>query len=332
MSDLTKKEENNTTQLPHQESEIDLIDLFRGFASAIARFFKFLGSQINNLIYFIIRNFFILTGSLLIGLIVSLYLSRTQAPVFTGEFVIRNNAIEISELYHHLDRLGNLTKSGFEKVFYNELNLEKENHNLLGLDVFWVIDLADDNIPDFIDYEKKHDVLDTVNVIMRDRVAIRMIGNDFAKFGLYRDRIIDYLNTEEKFVFQNEIRISQGNERKERVGIEINLLDSLQKVKYFEEYRRYESLPGQVLFMQDNSTQLLHEDILDLYERKFNIEKNLEIYPEIVTLLNDLEISPRLNILMYYFFRSSGLALLLTIVVLIFIRNYSSLKNLYKRK
>ncbi|MBK9390226.1 MAG: hypothetical protein IPN68_08555 [Bacteroidetes bacterium] len=117
-----------------------------------------------------------------------------------------------------------------------------------------------------------------------------------------------------------------------RLNIYIKQLDSLQKVKYFEETRKRTSQTGgQIVFMQEQNTQLLYNDIYALYLRKQHIESEMEINKGIVTVLSDFTVpTTRINGLVFYAKQVIPIILIITLFFLIIFVNRNKLIDLYK--
>ena len=80
-------------------------------------------------------------------------------------------------------------------------------------------------------------------------------------------------------------------------------LDSLQKVKYFEETRNMKPTNGgQIVFMQEQKTQLVYILIfISFIPRKQTLESERDLYSGIVTVLSDFSLpTKRDNGIMYY--------------------------------
>ena len=77
-----------------------------------------------------------------------------------------------------------------------------------------------------------------------------------------RESIIKYVEDDTLFQQRNRLRLKQNNEMLTRLKYDIKQLDSLQKVKYFEETRNMKpGNGGQIIFMQEPNTQLVYNDI-----------------------------------------------------------------------
>ncbi len=118
-----------------------------------------------------------------------------------------------------------------------------------------------------------------------------------------------------------------------RVKTDIKELDSLQKIKYFEETKNIKPVKeGQIVFMQDQKTQLLYPDIQSLYARKQLLETESILYPGVVTLLGDFSSPALQNIGMRYYSRLVlPVFFAATLFVLIIMANRKKLLEVFKK-
>ena len=88
---------------------------------------------------------------------------------------------------------------------------------------------------------------------------------------------------------------------------------------------------GQMIFLQEQKTQLIYEDIYKLYTRKQTLEQQKDIYPDIITLISDFTL-PTLPYtrMLYYGKVIIPLAFGLTITLLILMANRKKIKDLLK--
>jgi hypothetical protein len=209
----------------------------------------------------------------------------------------------------------------------------EEVRNIKDVQAFWYIDLGSDDIPDFVDFRGKHNPLDTINVRMDDRFLIRVKTSVPQALSSIRDGIFAYINKNQFFKDQNELRLKQADALLARIDYEVEQLDSLQKVKYFEESRRL--IPkegGQMIFLQDYQTQLLHDDISQLIYQRQGIERSRAIYSDLITLLSDFTppIKPK-NGTLYYGKFIIPVIFGISLILILLIRNRTRLIEAYKK-
>jgi len=135
------------------------------------------------------------------------------------------------------------------------------------------------------------------------------------------------------FSQRNRVRIRQNEELQVRISYDLLQLDSLQKIKYFEETQRM-SQPGngQMIFLQEQQTQLVYPEIQGLFERKQQLDADLTLYKDIVTVLSDFSIpAKRQNGGMYYGKVLIPLFFFLTLIILILLKNRKKLTEVYNK-
>jgi hypothetical protein len=214
------------------------------------------------------------------------------------------------------------------------ISIPKEQiNNITDIRAFWVIDYSHDSIPDIVDYNNNHDIYDTVNVRMQDRLDIRVKVKDSQELDIVRNGLINFINADSLLQRKNRIRLRQNLELLTRLNLDISELDSLQKVKFFEETRNMQPKNGgQLVFVQEYKTQLIYKDIYSLYKRKQILETERDLYNDITTILSDFSIpSKRTNGGSYYAVRVVPVFFILTLLILIILANKTKLKEVYKK-
>jgi hypothetical protein len=203
----------------------------------------------------------------------------------------------------------------------------------MDIEAFWIIDRNNDSIPDFVDYKNKHNVYDSINVRMKDRFVIRVSVYDPKELSLIRKGIVSYVEANPFFQEKNILRMRQINEMLVRLNYDIKQLDSLQKVKYFEETRnRQPGKDGQIVFLQEQKTQLVYGDIYNLYRLKLSYDREKELYPDILTIISDFfQPLKRTNGGVYYGGIIIPVCFGLMLFYLVLHRNRKKLREIYKK-
>ncbi|MGI6079280.1 MAG: hypothetical protein ACOYCB_14185, partial [Fastidiosipilaceae bacterium] len=130
----------------------------------------------------------------------------------------------------------------------------------------------------------------------------------------------------------NAQRIRKLNELIERTNIDIRELDSLQKVKYFEETRSRMSETGQIVLLQEQQTQMFYRDIQYLMGKKQEYEMELALYPDVVSIISDfLPSSTRVNTAFYYSKVAVPCAFFLAIILLLLAKNRKRIVEVLNR-
>jgi hypothetical protein len=184
-----------------------------------------------------------------------------------------------------------------------------------------------------VDYKGSHSAADTINLRMQDRLDIRVKINSPQDLNLIRDGIIKFIENDSLYQKRNRVRLRQNHDLLTRLNYDIIQLDSLQKVKYFEETRNVKPASGgQIVFMQEQKTQLVYGDIYTLYTRKQELESERDLYKGIVTVLSDFSSpSRRDNGVMFYGRNVIPIIFLGTLLFLIILANLKNLEEIYKK-
>jgi hypothetical protein len=317
-----------------KDAEVDLIDLFIRLGKLISRSVKALGRGFLFVFFFLVRNVLWLGLSLVLGVGISYLIKFSTERSYSSDITIKSNTVSNSEMISYINKL---------HTFCSEKNFEELASSLMGnkvivkdikdIQAFWVIDKGPDGVPDYIDFKNRYRLLDTINVRMQDRFIIRVKTSVPKELSAIRDGIIACIEKNQFFQEQNKLRLKQADAMLARIDYEVEQLDSLQKVKYFEESRRL--IPkegGQMIFLQENKTQLLHEDIYLLIQRRQQIEKIQTIYSGIITLLSDFTPPSKPdNGALYYGKVIIPIIFVLALIILLLIHNRKRIADAYGR-
>jgi hypothetical protein len=336
----------NTTKKYAQDDEIDLLDLFRRMGKTLNRWGNALIQAFLLSVVFLLKRWIPLGLSVAVGIGISYLLKSTSPSFYTSDLVFRNNLAVLdkktqrdnsgttSEIISKINKLHIFCLESNVTALSDALSMKPELvKNISDISAYWIIDQSRDGIPDYVDYKGSHNVYDTINVRMHDRLDIRVKINSAQDLNLVRDGVIKFINSDSLYQQKNRIRVRQNYDLLSRYNYDIIQLDSLQKVKYFEETRNMKpSSGGQIVFMQEQKTQLVYNDIYSLYTKKQLLESDIDLYKGIVTVLSDFS-SPtrRENGSMYYGKQVIPLVFLITLVILIILANRKKIKEIYRK-
>ncbi len=314
--------------------EIDLLELFRRMGRTFSKWLGAIGNGLLISIFFLIRNIGLLIVSLLIGVGVSYINKWSSKPLFKSEIIFRSNTVSSSEMISYFSRLSNLLEEDNYNAVSALLSIPQEQANTLkDLKALWMVDQNNDKIPDYIDYKNRSTANDTINKRVDDRFAIAVSVSDPAYLPKIRDGFLAFVNKDEILKIQNDFRLRKTDELLERLNYDIEQLDSLQKIKYYEETKNLKPREGgQIVFLQEQKTQLVYEDIYNLYSRKQKLDEEKDVFPEIITVISDF-VQPlkRFNGGFFYGKVIIPLSFGLMIIFLILRQNRKKLKELYRK-
>jgi len=317
-----------------ENDEIDLVDLFRKISNSILYLFKTTGKAIMISIVFLLRHWLPLGFSLFIGVGASYALKFFMKPGFSSEMVLKSNVVPAEELITYINKLHIFCVEENYSALSSSLSLDEQSvEQIVDISSFWIIDINDDKVPDYVDYENRFNAYDTTNIRMADRLNIRVKTKSVSEFLSIKTGILHYINSDSLFQQRNRVRNQQNYEFLQRLNYDIVQLDSLQKVKISEESKvRIPGKDNQIIFMQDQKTQLVYPDIHTIYETKKNYEEQLELYNDIVTVVSDLTIPFKpYTRAKYYAVYAIPICFGLMLLVLIFYSNRASLKEIFEK-
>jgi len=310
--------------------EIDIFEFVNRIGAVLRKWANAIGRAILITTVFLIKRWIPLSLTIIVGLLISYTLKELSPSVYTSDLVFRNNAVDNEQIIAYVNRIRSIAD---KSVLSEALNISKEtSDNIISIGAFWVIDLNRDSIPDKVDYANNHNVHDTVNVRMKDRFNVQARLKSLQDLNTVRDGLIYYINNNQFFQEKNRIRLNQLSEKIDRMNIDISRIDSLQKVKYFEETRQVQSSGQIVLNQAQNQMQLLHKDINDLMKEKHLLETEMNVYNQIVTVLNDFTI-PVVRTNNLYFFAKKVLPTMFipVLLILIFIARRAAIKRIFEK-
>ncbi|MBE0675008.1 MAG: hypothetical protein IH591_10135 [Bacteroidales bacterium] len=317
-----------------KNDEIDLLDLFTRMGRGIGKMLQGAGRAMLYVIFFLLRKWLWLGLSVALGIGASFLIKFSTERLYSSDAILSSNTIDNADMIGYVNKLHTYCREANFAELAAALSVEQEKVDFIkDIQAYWVIDRGDDNIPDYVDFKNRHNVLDTINVRMQDRFVIRVKTSIPKELTSIRDGIVSYANKNQLYQRQNDLRLQQNRILLARFDYEIDQLDSLQKVKYFEESRRL--MPregGQMIFLQENKTQLLHDDIYSLIQRRQYIETQITIYADLVTLISDFTSPAKAeNGALYYGRIVIPLFFGLAVLLLLLFDNRKRLREVYKR-
>jgi hypothetical protein len=335
-----------TTNKNVRDDEIDMLDLFKRMGRTLNRWGMALGKAFLISVVYILKRWLPLGLSIVAGIGISYLLKTSSASFYTSDMVFRNNLALIdkktlrdnsgttSEIISKINKLHAFCSENNQVALSIALTMKPESvKNISDISAYWIIDMSRDGIPDYVDYKGNHGAYDTINIRMQDRFDIRVKINSPQDLNLVRDGIIKFIESDSLYQQRNRLRLRQNLDLLTHLNYDILQLDSLQKVKYFEETRNMKpSGGGQIVFMQEQKTQLIYGDIYALFERKQKLESEQDLYKGVVTVLSDFTFPTRRdNGAMYYGKQVIPIVFLITLLILIILSNRKRLEEVYKK-
>jgi hypothetical protein len=322
-----------SSNIDNRNDEIDLLDLFRRIGKAFSNMFRSIGKGIIVSVVFLFRRWIPLTISIIFAISLSFLLKIAAPSYYLSNMTIKSNTIPNAEMISYIGKLHYFCLERNIPAISEALSIPLEKaKGIVDIKAYWIIDRQNDGTPDYVDYNGNYNVYDTVNLRMQDRLEIRAKLSVPQDLSLLRNGIFSFIMNNPLYKQQNDLRLLQTNALLDRMNYDIEQLDSLQKIKYFEETKsRLPEKNGQMIFLQEQKTQLIYEEIQKLYTNKQPLEQQKDIYSDLITLISDFAVPVRPYTGLSYYGRTVvPLVLALTIIVLILLSNRKKIKDLLK--
>jgi hypothetical protein len=324
----------STTNKNVKEDEIDLLDLFRRMGNTLKDWSHAVGTAFLISVVFLLKRWLPIGFSIIAGVGASYLLKVSSDPFYTSDLVLRNNISSNADMISYVNRLRTYSRDGNKTALEKALSISSgQAKGIIEISAHWIIDQNKDGSPDYVDINNKSDVYDTLNVRMQDRMNIRtkiIFPRDLTSL---RNGILKFIESDSLFQQKNRVRLAQNRDLLSRLEYDIQQLDSLQKIKYFQETKnRFPQNGGQMVFLQEQKTQLIYSDIYALYARKQNLEAERDLYKGTVTVLSEFsEPAKRSNGALFYAKLIVPLFFILTLLILIVISNRKKLLEIYNK-
>jgi len=310
----------NPKQNTPNQDEIDLVTLFSKLGEFLKKAFLGLFNLIISILVFILRKWYYFLVAVILTVITAITLSKSLDAYYTTDMVMQSNATDNQTIMASLDVLGGYAREGNYTTLSNELNISAEAAMALkDLETYWFYDIGDDGIYDGIDIQKRY-LSDTSVVKVEDEFDVRAIIYDPQYLKDIEDGLVHYLESNPLFDALNKQRLSDLQGKISQTQYEIEKLDSLQKREYYTNPDDLRQKDGQVIFTSEKTVQTYHDDMFRLLSLKQNYESELNIYPDVVTVVEGFStpVKPENGTINYvkkvawFYF---GLALLLAVII-----------------
>jgi len=216
MSEITTNNKNV------RDDEIDLLDLFRRMGKTLSKWFNALGKAFLISVVFMLRRWLPLGLSVALGVGLSYLMKATSESSFTSDMVLRTNTVAPADLIPYINKLHTFCLEDNQPALASAISTTPDQvKNIIDIGGFWIIDKNKDNTPDMVDYYGDHNVYDTVNVRMQDRLDIRVKIKTPQELTRVRDGIIKYIETDSLYQQRNRLRLRQNQELLTRLDYDI---------------------------------------------------------------------------------------------------------------
>lgn len=230
----------------------------------------------------------ILLACALVGGLLGFARYKMSKPYYASDMIAQINATNAAEMMDHINDLHNLCREGNYNILSEYLGLDKEiSRQIKNINAFWIVDQNKDGVGDYIDYENDFNLTDTTRNRIMDRFDLQVGVFDNSGFSSVKEGLYNYVNSNPYLTGLNENRKKRIKELITTTNEEIIKLDSLQKFEYFKTEPAPGETQGQMMIWNEKELTLLHPELIRLIRQKQNYEKELEIFPDVITVIKD---------------------------------------------
>jgi hypothetical protein len=155
-----------------------------------------------------------------------------------------------------------------------------------------LLDLNKDGKWDMVEETETDVVTDTaiLNRRLYGNFCIQLQVFDTTILKELRIRLFDYMSNNKRVRLMNEIRIAQAKEIIPVYSKEMSDLDSLKNEEYFTRNETKLEKQGSLMILNEKEKKLYHTDIINLYQKKQSVERDLFLYPEPFEIIQDFSV------------------------------------------
>ena len=312
-----------------RNDEIDLIEVFQKMGNGIINLFNKFLNLLYLLLLFFIRKSILIFIFIILGLTLGFVQYKTSPRYYSSSLEAYSNAMASLDMINYLNNIHELFKNQNTEGLESKLGIDlSELEKIKDVKAYKVIDLNKDGITDLVDYDEKYKSSDTT--ISRNRFVIKVEVFDQTVFPTIQESIMSYIEQNKYLNELNTVRKKQLQELITKLDIEINTLDSLKKTEYFKkDDEKLKTQAGQLLVMNEKTTQLYHPQIISLYKEKQTLEHRLELRTDPVTIIQDFSALSKVENNLFSYMKRYGIyGIVLGILFSIIIENLKGIKKI----
>lgn len=185
------------------------------------------------------------------------------------------------------------------------------------INIYNVIDAKHDSVADFVDLNYGIQMNDTMDVVMMDRLHIRIVMKGEKDFSSFQTGIARFVNDQPSVVRADEYCKAKELYKLNYIEREVARLDSFSTHDYFRRPRALGQERWGSMFITERDQELYYEDILIMLDKKDYVENHIAVTPEIVNFQSEFIVSCMPPIFKYAISLFLGLVLGLLVALLI---------------
>jgi hypothetical protein len=277
------------TNTTNETNEIDLLELFRIIGNSIKSFLLSVFKGLIFLFFFGIKKVHWILLAVILGLVMGNIMFSISPRYYSSDLIAQPNGIPATDMVEYINELEKFASSGNPEALAISLNISDSiAENIISIKAFHYLDVNKDDMPDLVDLENEYNPRDTTVRIFQNRFFVQVNVLDYKIFNHVKTGLNSYIETNDYLTRLNRIRKNELNELISFSENEINKLDSLQNVDYFEKDENFSSAnENRLIFLSETDKKMYYLDKQRLVQQKQRFEKELEMSTEPITIIKD---------------------------------------------
>jgi len=219
------------------------------------------------------------------GLIGWLFFMKSS-PYYSSYMIAEANGTNSTDMINYINDLHELcARKNVKALAYNLEVPDSSAAKVKDIQAHYIIDINKDGIGDRVDLKNEFNYGDTTRKIMENRFYVAVEVFDNGTFETVRRGLYNYIGNNPYIINLNEIRKKELGELIAQTDKEINKLDSLQNVDYFQDKEPVRT--SDMMFISEKEKRMYYHDILRLLEDRQEYQKELELSDNTFTIVKD---------------------------------------------
>lgn len=279
--------DNQNALRPNSNDEIDLLELFSRMGKSVIKSLNWIVNLLYKSFLLILSKAIWIGTFAIIGAAIGIVFYFVTPRFYSSQMVARSNSTNNVIVINALNQLNDLCLNSNPTALAGYLGISvPQAKQVKSIQAFYGIDLNNDGVTDYVDYENTYNPKDTTIKRLKDVFYLKIEVYDESVFSAVRDGIKRYIWSNPYIAENNEIRKEQVTSMISAYDKEIQKLDSLQKDYYFNQLTQ-KAGNGQIIFLNEKDVKLFHNDMLGLVTRKQSLQKDLTLNPDPITVIQD---------------------------------------------
>lgn len=280
------------------DRDMNLFDLIVLCCKAVGRFVRCCVRFLGNMLRLSWRCWYIVLPVVLLALVVALYWSRPANRMYQAGAMVHLNGVHANDVKQQWEKLAKATPMRVSEEQSLEQLLQIPDSEAVALSRFVcynVIDLKHDSVPDIVDFHNRHNLADTVDVVMDDYLYLQFRTSRPSRATEIGQAALAFLNgnplMQQKFLnyrsaLQQEVSFCQQ---------QIEMMDSLTYDFYFNQATDKQFLysQGPSVLIGRRELRMLHSQIFELFKASMYREYPYSIAQAPVVPVTGFTINPR---------------------------------------